>query len=160
MEGNNPGWVFADDPITPKTALVWAQGIQGFYLVGESDNTVFLESLNGYIDQALTPRLQSLGVTWFEVSGGEKWNPVIERTFQGRELKRSQQWVYTLEPSMVQASKQSEIAVDCQLSRIDRRLLQDFSKIKAPSLLSKINLFWESESDFLKAGFGYVLVHG
>ena len=35
IEGNNPGWVFADDLNTPMTALVWAQGIEGFYLVGD-----------------------------------------------------------------------------------------------------------------------------
>ena len=53
IESNNPGWVFADDPNTPRTALVWAQGIEGFYLVGDTDSTVFLEYLNDYIDQVL-----------------------------------------------------------------------------------------------------------
>jgi hypothetical protein len=36
-EGNNPGWVFADDLNTPRTALVWARGIEGFYLDREGN---------------------------------------------------------------------------------------------------------------------------
>jgi len=32
IELNNPGWVFTDNPTYPVTALVWSQGIQGFYL--------------------------------------------------------------------------------------------------------------------------------
>jgi hypothetical protein len=41
IEGNNPGWVFADGLNTPRAALVWAQGIKGFYLVGDAHSAVF-----------------------------------------------------------------------------------------------------------------------
>ena len=32
IEGNHPGWVFVDDLNTPRTALVWARGIEGLYM--------------------------------------------------------------------------------------------------------------------------------
>jgi RimJ/RimL family protein N-acetyltransferase len=158
IEGNNPGWVFADDLNTPRTALVWAQGIEGFYLVGDTDSTVFLEHLNDYIDQVLKPRLRNSGATWFEVSGGENWNPVIESTFEKRNLESSQQSVYTLKPMTYKAAMQPETVGDCKLLRIDRHLL-DFSASKE-FLHSRLALFWGSENAFLKAGLGYVLMCG
>jgi len=159
IEGNNPGWVFADDPNTPRTALVWAQGIEGFYLVGDPGSTPFLEYLDGTIDQVLGPRLQHLGVTWLEVSGGEKWNPVIENTFENRDLESSQQWVYKLK-SEGQAATQPETVGDCRLHRIDRRLLADLSATNEEFLHAKLALFWGSEGAFLRAGLGYVLACG
>jgi hypothetical protein len=77
IEGNNPGWVFADGLNTPRAALVWAQGIKGFYLVGDAHSAVFPKELDVYTDQVLKPRLRDLGVASFEISGDENWNPVI-----------------------------------------------------------------------------------
>jgi len=159
LQGNNPGWVFADDPGAPKTALVWAQGIQGFYLVGDPGSTRFLESLDETIDHVIVPRLFALGVAWFEVSGGENWNAVIESAFKHRNLESSQQWVFRLKPVKHVVAVQPEIIGDGKLLRIDRRLLDDFPQRAQGHLLSKIKLFWGSESAFLQAGLGYVLVY-
>jgi RimJ/RimL family protein N-acetyltransferase len=159
IDGNNPGWVFADDPNTPRTALVWAQGIEGFYLVGDSDNAAFLEDLDDHVDQVLKPCLQNLGVTWFEVSGGENWNPVIENTFENRDLESSQQWVYALRQKG-QAAAQPETVGDCRLQRIDRHLLAHLSATNEEFLHARLELFWGSEGAFLRAGLGYVLVCG
>ena len=158
IEGNNPGWVFADDLNTPRTALVWAQGIEGFYLVGDTDSAAFIESLDDHIDQVLKPRLHTLGTTWFEVSGGKNWNAAIESAFEKRDLERSEQWVYTLKPAKCRAAMQPETVGDCKLLRIDRHLLADLSASNEGFLRSKLALFWGSESAFLKVGVGYALV--
>ncbi len=60
IEGHNPGWVFVDNPNAPRAALVWAQGIEGFYLVGDASSAVFLDELDFYTDQVLKPRLRNL----------------------------------------------------------------------------------------------------
>jgi RimJ/RimL family protein N-acetyltransferase len=159
IAGNNPGWVFADDPNTPRTALVWAQGIEGFYLVGDPGSTAFLEHLDDYVDRVLKRRLQNLGVAWFEISGGENWNPVIENTFERRNIESSQQWVYTLGQKR-KAATQPETVGDCRLHRIDRRLLADLSASNEELLHAKLALFWGSANAFLKAGLGYVLACG
>ena len=159
IAGNNPGWVFADDPNTPRTALVWAQGIEGFYLVGDTDSTAFLEYLDGYVDRVLGPRLRNLGVTWLEVSGGENWDPAIENAFENRDLESSQQWVYTLRRKD-QAATQPKTGGDCRLRRIDRPLLANLPASNEALLHAKLALFWGSEGAFLKAGLGYVLVCG
>lgn len=31
IENNNPGWIFTDHKDSPRTALIWSKGIEGFY---------------------------------------------------------------------------------------------------------------------------------
>ena len=35
---NNPGNIYVDNIIKPKTALIWSFGIAGFYLIGDNNN--------------------------------------------------------------------------------------------------------------------------
>jgi GNAT superfamily N-acetyltransferase len=158
IEGNNPGWVFADDLNTPRAALVWAQGIKGFYLVGDANRAVFLQELDVYIDQVLKPRLHNLGVAWFEISGDENWNPVIESVFEKRNLESSQQWVYTLTPTKHEPVMQLEVVDGCELLRVNQRLLADLSAVNKEFLFSKLIQFWGSADTFLDTGLGYALV--
>jgi RimJ/RimL family protein N-acetyltransferase len=160
IEGSNPGWVFADDLNTPRAALVWAQGIEGFYLVGDANSTVFLKELDVHVDQVLKPRLHDLGVAWFEISGDENWNPVIETVFEKRHLESSQQWVYTLEPTEHEPVMQLQAVGDCELQRIDQRLLVDLSANNKEFLFSKLIQFWGNVDAFLNTGLGYALVDG
>jgi len=160
IEGNNPGWVFVDDLNTPRAALVWARGIEGFYLVGDANSAIFLEELNVHTEQVLKPRLHDLGVAWFEISGDESWNPVIEKVFQTRNLESSQQWVYTLKPTKHESVMQHKAVGDCKLQRVDPHLLVDLSVGNKEFLFSKLTQFWGSVDAFLNTGLGYVLADG
>jgi RimJ/RimL family protein N-acetyltransferase len=160
IEGNNPGWVFVDDLNAPRAALVWAQAIKGFYLVGDANSTAFLQELDVYTDQVLEPRLHDLGVAWFEISGDENWNPVIEHVFEKRNLESSQQWVYTLKPTKHKSVMQLNAVGDCRVQRIDPHLLVDLSASNKKFLFSKLIQFWGSVDAFLNTGLGYVLVDG
>jgi ribosomal protein S18 acetylase RimI-like enzyme len=160
IEGNNPGWVFVDDPNTPRAALVWARGIKGFYLVGDANSAVFLKELDVFTDQVLKPRLHNLGMTWFEISGDETWDPVIEHVFEKRNLEISQQSVYTLEPTQHKPVTRLNAVGDCKLQRIEQHLFIDLSVSNEKFLFSKLIQFWGSVDAFLNTGLGYVLVDG
>jgi hypothetical protein len=160
IEGNNPGWVFVDDLCTPGTALVWAQGVQGFYLVGDASSALFLEELDAFTDQVLRPRLRNLGVAWFEISGDENWDAGIEDVFGERDLESSQQWVYTLKPSAYKCVTQLQAVSECQLLTVERCLLVDLPASSKEFLFSKLIPFWGSVDTFLDTGLGYVLVDG
>jgi hypothetical protein len=160
IEGNNPGWVFVDDLNTPRAVLVWAQGIKGFYLAGDAHSTVFFEELDAYTDRVLRPRLRSLGIAWFEISGDENWNPVIENVFGKRNLGSSQQWVYTLKPRGHRSVTLLRVVGDCRLLRVDQHLLAGLSAGNTEFLFSKLIQFWGSVDTFLNTGLGYVLVDG
>jgi hypothetical protein len=160
IEGNNPGWVFVDDPNSPRAALVWAQGIEGFYLVGDAGSAVFLDELDFHIDQVFKPRLRNLGVDWFEISGGEGWDPVIENALRKRELESCLQWVYTLKLAEQKTPTRPEVAGGCKPLRVNPHLLVNPSLGNRQFLFSRLTHFWGSVDAFLKAGFGYVLVDG
>jgi hypothetical protein len=152
--------VFVDDLNTPRAALVWAQGIRGFYLVGDVNSAAFLRELDLYTDQVLGPRLHHLGVTCFEISGDENWKPVIENVFGKRELESSQQWVYTLKPRRHKPVTQRKVVGDCQLLRVDQHLLVDLPLGNKEFLFSKLVRYWGSVDTFLRTGLGYVLADG
>lgn len=160
IEGSNPGWVFVDDLNTPGAALVWAQGIRGFYLVGDADSTVFLDELDAYAEKVLEPRLHSLGVAWFEISGDKDWNAVIEDVFQKRNLESSQQRVFRLKPRGHQPVTQPKVAADCKLRKVDRQLVVDLSAANKEFLVTKLIQFWGSVDTFLNTGLGYLLEVG
>jgi RimJ/RimL family protein N-acetyltransferase len=160
MQGNNPGWVFVDDPDHPREVLVWAQGIQGFYLAGDTGHEVFLEELDAYTDRVLKPRLHNLGIDWFEISGGEKWDQAILSIFQQRKLESSLQLVYTLRPTEHAYAVKPEPITGCELRRIDRHLLGDPLVGDRQFLFSKLIAFWGSAEAFFKTGCGFVLMEG
>ena len=158
VDGNNPGWVFVDDLNSPSAALVWAQGIEGFYLEGDANSKIFLRELNIYTEQVLKPRLTDLGITWLEISGDKNWNPVIEKVYNKRILERSQQWVYTLPPTTHESFMQPKLVGNCELKIIDRHLFVDLSAESKKFLLPRLSEFWGSLDAFLNTGLGYVLV--
>jgi GNAT superfamily N-acetyltransferase len=160
IEGNNPGWVFVDNPNAPRAALVWAQGIDGFYLVGDASSAVFRDELDFHIDQVLKPRLYNLGVAWFELSGEDDWDPVINSALGNRGPKCNQQWVYVLKLEVHESLTQPEVADGHRLLRVDPRLLVNHSLSNIQFLSSKLTHFWGSVDAFLNTGLGYVLVDG
>ena len=158
IQGNNPGWVFVDDPNAPKAALVWAQGMEGFYLVGDASRAAFLDELDFHTDQVLKPRLRSLGVDWFEISGGEGWDPVIKNALRKQDLESSLQWVYTLKLPEQKTLAPPEVVDGCKLLRVNPNLLFSLSLGNKQFLFSKLARFWGSVDAFLNTGIGYVLV--
>ncbi len=56
VEGYNPGWVFVDNVMEPKTAMVWSQGIKGFYFLGDVNSNEFNNYLETYIKYIIAPR--------------------------------------------------------------------------------------------------------
>lgn len=158
VEGNNAGWVFADKPDGPTTALVWSKGIEGFYLVGDENNTAFLAELNPYIDEVIGPRVQKLRLSWFEVCGNRKtWDPVVETIFGERRLSQSLQCIYTLRPHLHESSSHPG-EVDAEVRKVGKSLLAEFRLRNREFVLSKIKRFWDSVEMFLEKGLGYVVV--
>nr|WP_246187875.1 hypothetical protein [Paenibacillus tengchongensis] len=114
LAGNNPGWVFADHEEAPRTALIWSQGMQGFYLIGDRLNWTFLDALDDYVTDSLAPRLRETGVSYFEISAqDEEWD--LERIFAAREMQSWEQLVFKL------ASKPAEAVVPQGLRAMDLR---------------------------------------
>jgi 3-dehydroquinate dehydratase len=158
--GNNPGWIFVDDIEIPSAALVWAQGIEGFYLIGDANCEVFHEELEIYTDIVIKPRLNKLGKTELEISGDETWDLVMENIYKSQNLKSSQQWVFTLKPTTKKEFMQQKLDGDYEIKRINGDLIADLSVGSKEFLYSKIHSFWRNLEAFISRGKGFVLTNG
>ena len=156
--GNNPGWVFVDSPAEPATALIWSQGIQGFYLVGNGQDASFLLELDSYIDRVISPRVRELGISWFEFScDRESWGPGIEHIFGKRGLSRAVQYVYALRAQDYQPARRTAHEAGCDIRSLDRDLMIS-GLCNLEFVRSKLDRFWSTAEAFLAKGMGYAVV--
>lgn len=157
INGNNPGWVFVEDPDDPSSALVWSQGIEGFYLMGSNANPRFNSVLLPYIDTELLPRMKDKQYTKFEVSGThKKWDATIEKLFKGRDLKSFVQRVYTY---TLKAPPQSKpLPKGFAIVPVDKKLLSS-SLENSTYVVEELEKCWHSIRVFLHDGFAYCVIN-
>ncbi|AJS59313.1 GNAT family N-acetyltransferase [Paenibacillus sp. IHBB 10380] len=157
IEQNNPGWIFIDDKLIPETALVWSKGIKGFYLIGNENNHDFLKDINENITTIIAPRMRGMGLDYFEASGNSgKWK--LDDIFSSRVINRWGQFVYKYVDSKEKLII-SEIDGYNFITLGKREFINEEFKRKE-LLQSHINLFWDSEEQFLSKGFGCIALEG
>lgn len=157
ITGNNPGWVFVDDSDEPSSALVWSQGIEGFYLMGNNANPRFNSVLLSYIETELTPRMKDLHYTKFEVSGThKKWDATINRLFATQNIDSFIQRVYTY--NLKTPPKAKPIPKDFSIVPVDKKLLSSPYENSA-YVVEELEKFWHSVRVFLHDGFAYCAIH-
>jgi RimJ/RimL family protein N-acetyltransferase len=155
INGTNPGRVFVNNIVTPRSALIWQGNLDGFIFIGDSRNKVFNEEIKEYIDQEIIPQAKKLGLEWFECIGNhESWYVTFEEIFADRELKSWNQQVYTL-PTY--EYKQINTP-DSQVIRITEENIAN-SKIENIQFVeSKILEFWENTEKFFTEGIGFGII--
>ncbi|RUS45860.1 GNAT family N-acetyltransferase [Cohnella sp. AR92] len=152
IEHNNPGWIFVDQIIHLKSALVWSKGIKGFYLIGDHTNEAFVRNLDNFIKRIVEPRMKELSLNHFEVSGNhEGWK--LESIFSTRKLYNFEQMVLKLmnKPQVIRSNEIETI----NLKTCDWKN-QEFQNKEL--IESHLETFWTSINDFKKKGFGYAAV--
>lgn len=160
IDGINPGWIFVDAIESPRTAMVWSKGIQGFYFVGEEHNTEFNNYINEFIDKEIEPRAIEEGLNRFEFSGEtEKWDSILEEIFKNRPLDISRQYQYRIKYDPQSSYKKREIEDKFILRQIDIELLNDPNIKNLEFLSSEIKRWWDSYEDYLDKTFGYCIIH-
>lgn len=160
VELNNPGWIFVDNPIEPKTAVVWSKGIKGFYFVGDEDNSQFNNYINDYIENIIIPRAKELGLSSFECSGiSDKWDDTIQELFSKRKLQKSYQCVYRFKNFKSYSFIEEDVDESYKIVRIGNELINS-SLDNKDFLTSEILLFWNSLEDFFDKGIGVCAMDG
>ncbi|WP_226658885.1 GNAT family N-acetyltransferase [Guptibacillus hwajinpoensis] len=159
IEGNNPGRVFVDHVVFPKSGLIWLGNHDGFFFIGDEENTGFLQEMNEYLDQNIIPEARELGLTYFIAIGHHsRWDNTIEMLFAHRHMQKFDQNVYRLDHP--KAHHQPSVKPEYEVIKISEDLLGDQNNsIQNRSFLqSKLTEFWASPSDFLDKGIGYGVV--
>lgn len=154
IKKNNPGWVFVDNIDEPKSALIFCKGMGGFYLLGDYTNIQFKNELLSFVERVVYSRLNSIGISWIEISGvSEEWNRIIEEVFLSKNLGKDKQLVYKLK---------SEISVSVgnieNIMQVDKNTF-NLKISNIDFLRNEIEQFWGSIENFLNKGIcNYCLV--
>lgn len=156
INNNNPGKIYVDDEDKPKTALVWNQGMQGFYFIGDDNNDNFLGNIKGYINDRIINKLKSKGINWFEISGvNDRWNKRIEELFRDRGIKYGYQLAYALDNNKSIYKKGLIDGYDI------RKLDESIFDVKVNNLdfvINELELFWGTMNKFLDNGICYYAI--
>ena len=158
IQGHNPGRAFVDNTERPTTVLVWSQGMEGFYLLGNPNNWDFNKSLAKFLDMTIAPEARELGYPSCEISGGDPgWNPVIETVLADQCLSSWQQSVY-LYPRTQQKPGHPALPAGFRLVKAVDMLRAD--AVSQDSLLgSAIQRYWTSQGVFSQHGGGYCALY-
>ncbi len=156
--GVNPGRVYVDDVDTPTAALIWAQGIEGFYLVGDAGSPVFSVHLDAYVRGVIKPEARKSGLDWFEVSGDSPvWDEAIQSIFKDQRIGSSRQIIHSLPQDQSTVDRLRSVNRR-NVQRIDLSLLNDSRIENLEFLQSKLKRCWRSSEEFLDTGIGYVIL--
>lgn len=162
ITGVNPGRIFVDNLITPKSGLIWLGNNDGFIFIGDESNEKFNKELNAFIDHVITPEAKRIGLKWFEgVGNHQKWNNTIELLFKHRELGSWFQRVYMLKKENYKHEREPVLEQGYTVHKITKPLYENYNNsIKNIEFLhSKILEFWSSPDSFYSEGIGYCIVY-
>ena len=158
VAGFNPGWIFVDDIQNPQTALVWSKGIEGFYLLGQTDSQTFNAEINSFIDENIAPRAKALGLNDFEFSTtSSAWDQAILKIFESRDMIITTQLVFekTINSTPTDFTLNHP---DYRLHDVDPALLTD-SSLDHQLLESAILEWWDSIDSFMENGIGAAIYY-
>lgn len=161
IEGVNPGRVFVDDAGTPATGLVWLGNNDGFLFIGNERNEKFNTEINHFIDTVVAPEARKVGLAWFEGIGNhKKWDTVIEKLFEHRNLGCWNQKVYTLQKDDYKSSRALPLEQGYRVVKINETLYNNSDNAiqNVAFLHTKISEFWSSAERFFQDGIGYCIV--
>jgi RimJ/RimL family protein N-acetyltransferase len=154
--GHSPGWVYVDSAIAPQIALIWSQGIEGYYLAGDPQ-AEGIRSLNRFIDAAIAPRGLAKGMRSIEISGcSPEWERPIHNVFAERDLRVETMLIYGQENQDLPASR--PIANASSFHQIDHAFLANPPCDDTTLLDSKLALLWEDLDTFERLGTGFCII--
>lgn len=158
VEGINPGRIFADDVEYPASGLIWLGNNDGFIFIGNERNERFNSNLNDFIDHVIASEAKKVGLCWFEGVGNHgKWNEILEKIFEYRQLGSWTHKVFTLDKNDYNSCK-INIEEGYEVVKI-REIFYD-KKIKNLAFLhTKILEYWSTAESFFLNGIGYCVVY-
>lgn len=152
IEGNNPGWIFVDQLVTPKSALVWSKGMQGFYIIGDHTNEIFIKSLDSYVSSHIAPRMKKLGLEYFEVSGQhDEWNLAL--MFPSRKLYPFEQMVFKLFHKPAESLNNGIRTINLKIQDWENLDLKHMEFVH-----ENIDLFWSSKKTLRQQAMDMLLL--
>lgn len=159
IEGNNPGRIFVDDLIRPRT--VFALTVEGYLLAGEHDNPAINEGLRSLLrDKIFTGEVFVNGDQSMSLAvHPETWESKLAELIPTHEIERIKRYHYLCH--RVQYDWRKSIPEGYEIQRVDQALLNQ-STILFPEPLSEWMDFtemWWTVDNFLAKGVSFCVLH-
>lgn len=157
LDGLNPGWILADSPENPQSAL--ASTVEGYCLAGDFQDDTFIREINAYLVENFYNDEDIIsGDEIFACVYPKAWADKMTALFHPREpltlivrhylcteLKYTD-WRNCLPDAFI-------------LHRIDKELLENPTLNIPDHIHGWINNNWGTQEHYLKHGFGFCIVH-
>lgn len=159
VDGTNRGKIWVDNLEKPEIAIVWAIGCI-YFIIGDSDNEDFNNSLDSYITDVLGPdSLATCGGTHFGVTLYEdKWECKLDSIFKQRNPHIEYKLCYIFNEEKYKNSKkiQNRLPEGYTIKRIDKAMINnDVKNLIVDDILGD---FWISVDKFLNKGMGFCVL--
>ncbi len=159
IDGNTPGWVFADDAERPMTAFIW--DMQDAMLVaGDSANLAFNERLAAAIRDDIVPDARRRGIPFLSLHYDRPaWEPMIETmVLKGWGPHKVARYYYILEN--LAWNWRIGMPPGSEMRPLTASLLEGEDMENADQARGWVLSFWPSLDAFEAKGVGYCVVYG
>lgn len=151
--GDNPGWIFADDPENPASAFVYMKKLGGT-LVGDSNNDEFNRSLKENLECKIIPKIKKGDDDFFCVTGTTlSWNSSIESILENNKLDISSVLRFKFKEINNSLPRLSE---EFEIIEITADILKNSSIENLALVTEDIITWWGSLDRFLDKGCGFI----
>ncbi len=157
LQGNNYGWVFGDDRVNPKSAVIWSRA-EGFYFIGDSKNHDFNEFLGQFVENNIKPRAVELGMKSFEYSFVEpEWEESLKRVFEYKDLNNDYQRVYKLYSYEEDRINPYDLEEGFEIREVTKDIFEE-NLNNLEFIENDILQYWGCKDKFFKSGKGYCVI--
>lgn len=150
INGKNKGAVIVDSE-TPTTAMVYHQGENGYYFIGDPTNKSFLKKINDNRKKLI----KDYSKYSFEFSGDSpKWEASFKQVFDIPKGQQGLQRIYL-------GSHREIVLKQDSFYRIEKISPDHFDAdqyVNTNYLINTINNWWHSLDDYLRSSIGYVAI--
>jgi len=142
INGSNNGSIYVDKE-DPSVAMIYHQGENGYYFIGDACQTDFLKDVLSHIKEINGSN------DYFEFSGDSPdWHQSFKKVFGHLNLSHAIQEIYISTPDTPLRRLENNYSIE----KISQPILDDHLKLK-----SIIESWWPSTQTYLKYNMGYVI---
>lgn len=157
ISGMNRGVVYVDQLEEPRTAIVYAVGLE-YYLLGDPENESFTSYLGALISNQLKQESLALcGGTWFCASVfNETWKKTLEKVVGERKYYVGYNIYYELDTERFNKGLEQPCHIldeDLSMVKITKELIDADEELR-----EELTEFWSSVESFTRNGLGYAVL--
>jgi RimJ/RimL family protein N-acetyltransferase len=151
-DGINPGRVFVDQRVNPRTTLIWTP-VGYYFLAGEPAQARDLKEIGQVLTDIFVPASQASGETGFIlIPSSAAWRGYLSTLLPGREFIEiyRRPHIFDLTQFTAQVDWQRRIPQGFRLQPVDATLAEQVGVLAS----------WASIDDYLAYGLGFALLEG